>query len=373
METRHHPLLLPSVGTRREIVSQHFGTPGARPKVVLQGSLHADELPGMLTLHHLRGLLQSAERRHLLLGEVVLVPVANPIGLDQTLLHTPLGRFDLASGENFNRNFPQLASKVAQAVRAQANVSMPPTLEQLRSALLEALAQLQPVNELESLRITLMHLAADADLVLDLHCDRQACVHLYTEPVCWPALAPLAAALGAQVVLLGNGEPGQCYDESLSGLWWQVARALGPDAQVPQACLSATVELRGQVDVTHAQASRDAAALMDVLTHRGVIKGPAPVLPAPLYTTPTPLAGVELIKAPHAGVLVYAREVGEHLAAGDAVADLVHPISGAVTTVCAQVAGCLFARHTARWAMPGMEIAKIAGAVAYRTGPLLGA
>jgi uncharacterized protein len=317
-----------------------------------------------LTLHHLRSLLQSAERQHLLVGEVVLVPVANPIGLDQTLLHAQLGRFDLASGENFNRNFPQLASKVAQAVRAQANVSMPPTLEQLRSALLEALAQLQPANELESLRITLMHIAADADLVLDLHCDRQACVHLYTEPVCWPTLAPLAAALGAQVVLLGNGEPGQCYDESLSGLWWQVAQALGPDAPIPQACVSATVELRGQVD---------AAALMDVLTHAGAIKGQAPVLPAPLYTTPTPLAGVELIKAPHAGVLVYVREVGEQLSVGDAVADIVHPISGAVTTVHAQVAGCLFARHTARWAMPGMEIAKIAGAVAFRTGPLLGA
>jgi uncharacterized protein len=372
METRHHPLLLPSVGTRREIISQHFGTPGARPKVVLQASLHADELPGMLTLHHLRGLLQSAERQHLLVGEVVLVPVANPIGLDQTLLHAPLGRFDLASGENFNRNFPQLAPRVAHAVRARMDAGMPPTLAQLRAAVLEALTQLQPANELESLRITLMHMAADADLVLDLHCDLQACVHLYTEPACWPALAPLAAALGAQAVLLGNGEPGQCYDESLSGVWWQVAQALGSDAQVAQACVSATVELRGQTDVSHAQASRDAAALMDALIHAGAIKGSAPVLPA-ARCAPTPLAGVELIKAPHAGVLVYGREAGDHLAVGDAVADIVHPISGAVTTLHAQVAGCLFARHSARWAVPGMEVAKIAGEVAFRTGPLLGA
>jgi hypothetical protein len=35
-------------------------------------------------------------------------------------------------------------------------------------------------------------LAIDADLVLDLHCDGEAALHLYTTPGCWPALQPLA-------------------------------------------------------------------------------------------------------------------------------------------------------------------------------------
>jgi predicted deacylase len=42
----------------------------------------------------------------LLQGEVVLVPVANPIGLAQRLDHKPMGRFEFDTSENFNRITP---------------------------------------------------------------------------------------------------------------------------------------------------------------------------------------------------------------------------------------------------------------------------
>jgi predicted deacylase len=35
--------------------------------------------------------------------------VANPPGLAQVVLNGGIGRFDLASGRNFNRDFPDLA------------------------------------------------------------------------------------------------------------------------------------------------------------------------------------------------------------------------------------------------------------------------
>jgi len=47
-----------------------------------------------------------------LTGEVILVPVANPIGLAQRLDHKPMGRFELDSSENFNRHYPDLAKAV---------------------------------------------------------------------------------------------------------------------------------------------------------------------------------------------------------------------------------------------------------------------
>ena len=47
MDVRHHPLPCTSLGSARTVTSLHFGTPGARPKVYIQASLHADELPGM--------------------------------------------------------------------------------------------------------------------------------------------------------------------------------------------------------------------------------------------------------------------------------------------------------------------------------------
>ena len=81
MRRVEHELLSPSLGSRKNLVSFHYGTPGARPKVYIQASLHAEELPGMLVAHHLRSLLDRAEAAGALAGEVVLVPAANPIGV----------------------------------------------------------------------------------------------------------------------------------------------------------------------------------------------------------------------------------------------------------------------------------------------------
>ena len=54
MQRTDHSLLSPSLGSYKTLTSFHFGTPGRGPKVYIQASLHAEELPGMLVAHHLR-------------------------------------------------------------------------------------------------------------------------------------------------------------------------------------------------------------------------------------------------------------------------------------------------------------------------------
>jgi hypothetical protein len=382
MRVIEHSLLPQSVGTRRTLVSQHFGTAGARPKVVLQASLHADELPGMLALHHLRGLLQEAEAQGKIQGEVVLVPMANPIGLSQTVLHSQLGRFELASAENFNRLYPPLAEWLAESPElppqlgpdADANVAA------IRAAIHAALDSHPPTTELGSLRHTLMRLACDADVALDLHCDFEAAVHLYTEPPCAEVLMPLAALLGARAVLLAEGSGGRCYDEALSGVWWQLRQKLAASHgeafvashPIPQGCASTTVELRGQTDVRHDLARADATGLFTFLTWLGAVAGPSLTLP-PLPCEPTPLAGTQVLKAPHSGILTYHKYPGDDVAPGDVVAEIIDPVSGESTPLAAEVKGVLYARHIVRWATTGLDVAKISGATRLRTGALLGA
>ena len=57
------PLLAPAPGTARTLVAHRYGEVGARPKAYLQAALHADEVPGMLVLHHLSRLLDAADDR----------------------------------------------------------------------------------------------------------------------------------------------------------------------------------------------------------------------------------------------------------------------------------------------------------------------
>lgn len=372
MITRHHKLLSATPGTRQQLVSLHHGPAGARPKVLIQAALHADEVPALLVAHHLRQRLAELDAQGRVLGEVVLVPAANPIGLHQRLLYGHPGRFDLASGQNFNRAYADLSADVALAVEALLGDDAEHNVQLVRAALSAAVAALPVASSLDSLRQTLYALAVDADYVLDLHCDGEAVLHGYTTPACWPDLQLLARCLGALPVLLADQSGGEPFDEACSGVWPAVARRLAKPRPLPQACCAMTIELRGEADVDHALAAQDAEAILRFLTLRGVLAGEA-TEPPELAGHATPLAGAMPINAPHGGVVVFRCALGAQLQVGALVADLIDPFSGQSTPLTSPVAGLLYARDHRRWVAAGMPVARVAGAEVLRSGPLLSA
>ncbi len=375
MQRIDHALISPSLGSQRTLSSFHFGSPDAGLKVYLQASLHAEELPGMLVAHHLRSLLEGAENAGLLRGEVVLVPMANPIGLAQRINHKPTGRFELDSAENFNRNYPNLAQAVLSGLAARLRQDPDHNLTVVRSAIANYLRNWQPLSELQSLRKTLLQLSHDADVFIDLHCDCEAVMHFYCEESCWPQLEPLAYFLQSEAILLARNSGGAPIDECLSGVWWQLAEALqaaGHSFPMPQGCCSTTIELRGEADVSHAYARQDAQALFSYLQWIGLVHcDHAPPPPAP-RCQPTPLAGSQTLRAPRPGVVVFAVAPGSALRSGDLVAEIINPLNAESCPVRAEVDGVLYARIRDRYVSAGCELGKIAGAHAFRVGQLLG-
>ncbi len=376
MQRIDHPLLSPSLGSQKTLTSFHFGTPGHGPKVYIQASLHAEELPGMLVAHHLRALLTAADAAGQMLGEVVLVPVANPIGLAQRVDHKPMGRFDLDTSENFNRHYPDLAKAIWPTIQETLGTDPVANIATVRKAIGAYLQEWKPDTELQSLRRSLLTLSHDADYVLDLHCDCEAVMHFYTEEACWPQFEALTRFLQCRAVLLARNSGSGPFDECLSGVWWQLAEQLaaaGRSAPLPQGCCSTTVELRGETDVGHELARVDAQALFSYLQHAQVITcAQMPSVP-PALCQVTPLAGSETLHAPSAGVVVFAAQVGQVLQVGDLVAEVIDPITNQTQRVLAGVAGPLYARIRDRYTTAGGELGKIAGATAFKTGDLLGA
>lgn len=370
------PLPAGRLGTHRALAVHRFGTPGARPKAYIQAALHADETPGLLVAHHLIRRLREAR----VLGEVVLVPMANPVGMAQVVEGVPIGRYALEGDGNFNRGFPALADAAAERVRGRLGADADANVALIRAALREALDALPaPATEVAGLRRALVGMALDADIVLDLHCDLEAVPHLYTGDPLWPGLSDLAALIGARAVLLARNSGGNPFDEACSSPWWILADRLGREGPIPPACAAVTVELRGKADVDDARAAADAEALLRVLARRGVVAedglaedGPGrndpdtagSALP-PLLCEATPLAGVERLVAPVSGVIVFHRAVGETVAAGEPVADIVDPAAadpdGARTVLTARAGGLLMARTNLRFAGRGDLIASIAG------------
>jgi len=365
-----------SPGTSRHVKILRYGTPGAVPKAYLQASLHADELPAMMAAHHLEMLLDEAEARGEIRGEVVLVPVANPIGLAQIIDGSHLGRYDLASGENFNRSFPDLAALAAERLAGRLGPDAAENVRTIRRTLVALLDEYPPVGELASLRRILMREAIDADYVLDLHCDNDALLHLYLGEARWPDGADLSADLGSRATLLAADSGGTPFDETFSNLWVELRRRLGSTAPIPDACLAGTVEFRGQGDVSDALGAEDAAALLRFLQRRGLVTGDPGPLPA-AQCDGTPLSGVDVLRAPVGGLVVYHAALGDHVTAGQVVAEIIDPLAedpAAVRTpVTTSADGLFFARKIERLARPGQGIGKVAGSrpLPTRTGALL--
>ncbi|MCW5729432.1 MAG: succinylglutamate desuccinylase/aspartoacylase family protein [Alphaproteobacteria bacterium] len=375
-ETLRFPLPRMSIGTSRELVVFRYGRPGARPKAYLQAALHADELPGQLVLRELRVRLDHLAATGRIAGEIVLVPVANPVGLSQIFGGRHIGRHEGASGENFNRNFPDLGA-VADKVEGSLGPDRQRNVGIVRAALRAHLDGLACPDELSALRRLLLSLSCDADIALDLHCDEDAAMHLYTGDLLWPQAADLAADLGAVAVLLARVSGGHPFDEALSATFAMLSERFGAERPVPaDACLSATLELRGQADVDAQLAARDADGLVRFLTRRGVVAGTAPA-PASAGPPATPLSGVDVVRAPAAGLVLHHVAVGERVAPGQMVAEIVDPLAEPARQpgipVLSRTSGILFARSRERLARPGQPIAKVAGPdpLPDRTGHLL--
>ncbi|KAA8997377.1 succinylglutamate desuccinylase/aspartoacylase family protein [Affinibrenneria salicis] len=367
MKIKHHNLPEHAPGGQRQLTSFHFGRPGEGEKIYLQAGLHADELPGMLVLHYLKRLLSQAERRAEIQSEIIVVPMANPPGMAQVVLNGGVGRFDLVSGRNFNRDFPDLARLTRQhllSLPVEAVVNDP---QSVRNAMTGALNALPAISEVAALRRQLLLLACDADLVMDLHCDDQAILHLYADPAWRDAADILARFMDIGTVLLSADSGGGSFDEACGLPWRRLAAGHEAWRQLKPGCMAVTVELRGQQDVSHALASADAERLYRYLQYRGAIAGGAPAIPE-RETVMLPFSAGEIVSAPASGILLLLRQPGEWVGADEVVAEIIDPLTDTVKAVRAGAGGQIYACRRAPFVTLGAEIMKIAGKTPYEGG-----
>ena len=352
-----------NLGNSRSLTVVRYGDQNADSKAYVQAGLHADEAPGFIVMHHLINLLDQADAKGDVNGQIVLVPVANPIGVSQWHDEVLQGRFDFFNNINFNREHLDIASRIAERIKGRLSDVAEENVALIRKTTGQVLDTIAPRDESAFMKYQLLSLSYDADIVLDLHCDLQALMHVYTGDSLWPEASDLSAQLGADVTLLADDSGVTPFDEACSRIWWRLEKKY-PDHPIPPACLAATVELRGMADVSHEQALQDAQNIFWFLQRRQFIKGSAPELP-PLRNDAVPLSGTEHLKAPEAGVVAYLKSPGDRVEKGETVAEIVNPLGNSqedrITAVKSAVSGVVFSINTDRYARPGRILAKIAG------------
>ncbi|MAF17144.1 MAG: succinylglutamate desuccinylase [Marinomonas sp.] len=358
-----HTLPSATPGTHRIIKAHHFGEAGAHPKIYFQAGLHADEWPGFLVLNTLIKKLIEADEKGLIKGEIIIVPVANPIGLGQNFHGYIPGRFAFSDGGgNFNRNWPQLGSKVENQIQGNISGDVEENIAIVRQAIKKELAQLPELTELQGLRKTLLALSMDADEVIDLHCSGEACMHAYVAQEFEEHFTPLLDLLEAEVALSELETGAHSFDETNVSVWRHLKTHYAH--MMPWGCRSLTLELRGENDISHELAEKDASALMKYLILRDVVAGEKPKLKKQKVTF-YPLDAMDLVKAPVAGIACFHKSLGEPVEAGEVIGEVIDLMADDVTQsahpLIARANGVFFARFQRRLVVCGESIAKIAG------------
>ena len=313
------------------------GSSKKAPTAYIQAALHAGELPGVVAIHALMPKLRAAQDEGRILGDITIVPAANPVGRAQYHFGDVQGRFHLGTRTNFNRDFPLLDRPDRSALPAATHAA---TVD-------------------VRLKRRLVELSIGHDIVLDLHCDDEGVAYLYVPAQLWPAMQDCAAAMGVDAVILWDGESGAAFEEAAIHPWLQLpGKKAGLDRRVVT-----TVEYRGLRDVENSLAKSDAEGLYRLLATRGVIADDKAARPRKFNGIAAPIGNVEMIAMPRGGAILFHVAPGERVRKGAKLATIVHTPgdeNGAIDLFAPQ-AGYILTRSARRSGRAGDDIVKLVG------------
>ncbi len=308
------------------------------PGAYLQSSLHGGELPGQAALHFLIPMLKKAAEEGRVLGNITVVPQANPIGSNQWQAYQHLGRFDTFSMTNFNRAFPLL-----------------PDFDTSGLAGPDA-----PVALAQRLKATLLKLALPHDIVLDLHCDDESENYVYIAEEFAEDMKDLAIALKSTAILAWDTTADAAFEEACA---YPVLQLPADKRNMKRRAVT-TVEFRGLSDVYADMGKGDAEGLYKFLVHRGVIRDEHVRLDSEYKGLVTPLSHVEMIRAPEGGMVFFHVAPGDEVKAGSALVTVVtrpgEP-EGDITLTAPQD-GRILTRRSLRYVRRGDDLLKLLGA-----------
>ncbi|GGX42068.1 succinylglutamate desuccinylase/aspartoacylase family protein [Saccharospirillum salsuginis] len=359
MKTKRIPIPSPAPGHERFLTVHEFGQ--GEHKAYLQAGLHADEWPGMLALQHLMERLIALEADGQLTQRIVLVPYANPIGLNQRLFGKFPGRFDAVTGQNFNRGMAIDSDDLIDRVRSELSDDGEANDRIVRATLRQMVEEQSPAYEIEWLHRTLLGLSLDATVMLDLHCDYDAMPHVFYGDHQRDQGARLGDCLGFPIRLEEDVRGVVAFDGTHTQPWVCLSEATGKPFSRP--CFAATLELRGQYDVSDDLARRDAEGILAFLESEGFVRDSgAEHQPPSGLTRAINVDQVKVIPATANGLVTYHKELGSRVETGDHLADIVvldadGPKRLAVT---APTGGVFFSRTHSHLVYPGASLGMIA-------------
>ena len=292
----------------------------AGPKVYIQANLHGAEIQGNAVIYQLLQRLKSVEIR----GQITLVPLANPIGLNQKSGEYTLGRFDPVTGANWNRMYFHDLSFLDTFVDTYIDASDERIYTEfaikINQLLSDAFHQPLGLKTGQHIGYALQQMAQDADYVIDLHTGPMSAKHLYV-----PEYAKDSALYFnvPHVLIIPNHFDG-ALDEACFVPWWSLSEAFAKKGrQLAVKHEAFTLELGSQESINMNAALQDVESIFSYLSHKKMFVE-ADFSPAKMARFGCYLENYKTVFAPRGGLVEYHARYGEVLPAGSPLVSMLN-------------------------------------------------
>ena len=269
---------------------------GANPgkKVYIQANLHGAELAGNAVIHQLIEFLTDLDASKLA-GEVLLVPVCNPLGVNQRSHHFSAGRYNPYDGRDWNRIFwdhenedEDIEAFVRSHLACDPSTIVQNYRQRIQASFQNQLGQLQspagaPVHE--HYRAQLQSLALEADCLIDLHSSSdRGLTYLYY----FRDRSDSAAFFGLDFAILLDEYDGDAFDEAFIKPWLALEAAFADQGRPLRFDIEAfTLELGTGMELNPESVAKGLQGVKHYLYKKGVFVGPEnpPANSYPLFFT----------------------------------------------------------------------------------------
>lgn len=320
-------------------------------KAYIQANLHGAEIVGNAVIQQLIAYLMTLDQSQLQ-GEIWLVPVCNPLGVNQRSHFFATGRFNSYDGKNWNRIFWDYEQEIEDLTEfAQSQLNYAP--EVIRSNYLAKIKQawakeLDRINQPSSLPISrqyryqLQSLCLDANYVIDIHSSSNQALD-YTFGF-QERIASTKYLLLEYGVLMDEYD-GDAFDEAFLKPWLALEKELAHlGREVKFDIESWTLELGAGMVMNPKSVAKGLAGIKNYLAYQQILS-----LPEEITTTEVTLISKSKINsyyAPTGGMVQSRLPLETRVNPGDRIYQLLsfnkQGTTPQIVDVCAETQGIVF-------------------------------
>ena len=318
-------------------------------KAYIQANLHGAEIVGNAVIGQLIEYLTSLDRDRLT-GEIWLVPVCNPLGVNQRSHFFSTGRFNSYDGKNWNRIFWDYEREAEDLTEfAQSQLDLPATeirrnyLAKIETAWAAEKASLKlprSATVSRQYRSQLQSLCLDADYVIDIHSSSNQAID-YTFGF-RERLASVKYLLLEYGILMDKYD-GDAFDEAFLKPWLALERELASLGKEIKFDLEAwTLELGGGMVMNPDSVAAGVAGIKNYLIYKQMLSGTADTRDVTLVDKQK----INSYYAPTGGMVQSRLPLATKVRSGEQIYQLLsfnkQQQAPEVITVCAETSGIVF-------------------------------